>query len=170
MARKDILSILFTAVAGFFFGIYIFFAGWFGDHTSSNIPTQEEVWEFTIVADVYGGCRNTCPSFQIVQDGSFRYLYTPAAGQEQVIRDGAIPRALLRELNKVMTTASLEEQSEEITPSICNSFTDGIDVAYRITLEGEEYVLDTCGTAINTDSSLWLTLVKTWNYFETGKI
>ena len=56
----------------------------------------------------------------------------------------------------------------EIEPAICNSYTDGIDVVYEITLDGKEYTLDSCGTAVEASSRLWEVLSSIWTYFERG--
>lgn len=168
MNKQEIISIAFTAFVGLVFGIYVYFAGWLHQFGAPDVQTQAEVNSFTLVSEAYGGCRDACPSFRIASDGSYRYLFTPAIGEEQIVRDGSIPRRLKRDLLNVMNERTLEEQSFPIEPSFCNSYTDGIDVLYRITYSDEEYDIDTCGTAVDTNSRLWNTLVKTWNYFETG--
>ncbi len=170
MSGQEIISIVVTLIVGFIFGIYIYLSGFLPALGAPDVQTQEVVNSFSIVSEVYGGCRSDCPSFQISADGSYRYLFTPGFGQEQVIRDGTIPRSLRRDLEKAVTEDTLQAQSFEIEPSICNSYTDGIDVLYRVTYNGEEYEIDTCGTDIDTSSRLWDALVKTWNYFETGEI
>lgn len=170
MGKKELTGIIVTAIVGFIFGIYIFWSGFFTTFGGPSLPSQAELDEFTLVSQVYGGCRDQCPSFQILADGSYRYRYTPEIGAEQVIRDGSIPRSLRRELLNAMNEKTLEAQSQTLEPSFCNSYTDGIDVIYRVTYKDIEYEIDTCGTMIDTNSVLWNTLVKTWNYFETGGV
>lgn len=170
MKRQDIVTILFTFVVGFAFGMYLYTIGFMQDFDAPDVQSQQELSDFVLSAEVYGGCRNTCPSFQILADGTYRYLFTPTAGAEQIIRDGTLPRALRRDISEAFNKTDLATQSVKTQPAVCNSYTDGIDVRYRVTLAGEEYLLDTCGTAVDTNSALWNTLVKTWNYFETGSI
>lgn len=131
-------------------------------------PDKEAVSTFIIQAEAYGGCRQTCPSFQVQDDGSYYYLYTPEAGAEKVVRKGSIPGELEKALHKVVTIEELQRQSVVIEPAICNSYTDGIDVVYEITLDGVEYSLDSCGTAVEGESLLWTTLQSIWSHFETG--
>jgi hypothetical protein len=171
MNGKEIASIAVTALVGFLFGIYIYFFG-FLEVVEPQRPVQATASEFSIVSQVYGGCDMTsaCPSFQILGDGSYRYLYTPAVGEEQVIRDGSIPRVLQRRIERTVSGTELEVQSKDIQPSFCNSYTDGIDITYRITINKEEYILDSCGTNIDPGSALWATLVSIWTYFETGEV
>lgn len=170
MKRQDIITLLFTFVVGFFFGMYLYTTGFMQDYDAPDVQSQQAVNDFALTAEVYGGCRDTCPSFQILADGTYRYMFTPTAGAEQIIRDGSLPRALRRDISEAFTAKALTTQAVKTQPAVCNSFTDGIDVRYRVTLAGNEYLLDTCGTAVDTNSAIWNTLVKTWNYFETGSI
>ena len=169
MNGKEIISILLTLIVGFCFGIFLYFTGFIGIFEKPNVQTQTAANSFTIISEVYGSCLSSCPSFQIASDGSYRYLFTPAAGEEQIIRDGSLARSLRRDISQFVTAAALDAQSQKIQPSVCNSYTDGIDVKYRVTISSDLYVLDTCGTDIDINSNLWKTLVKIWSYFETGR-
>ncbi|MCA9362219.1 hypothetical protein KC906_02495 [Candidatus Kaiserbacteria bacterium] len=168
MRKEDKLSIGITFVVGFFVGGYLYLTNFAGFASQIATPDIEAVSEFVIVSDVYGGCREVCPSFQVQNDGSYRYLFTPGYGEDQVLRQGVLPRELERELRAVLTPAALMRQAAPIEPLICNSYTDGIDVIYEITLDGEEYTLDSCGTDVQAESRLWLTLGKIWTHFESG--
>ncbi|TXH01166.1 MAG: hypothetical protein E6P95_02385 [Candidatus Moraniibacteriota bacterium] len=167
MKKHDIVSILITFLVGVFIGGYFYLTNFAGLVAKIETPDIETVSEFTIVADVYGGCRNACPSFQVQNDGTYRYLYTPAVGAEQVLRKGALSRELLKSLQTVVTKEALATQSKVITPALCNSFTDGIDIRYEITLDGVVYRLDSCGTAVVAESKLWATLSAIWDFYET---
>ena len=131
-----------------------------------SVPDAEEFSELTITGEVYGGCRNACPSFQVQADGSYRYLYTPEAGAAQVIRQGDLPVRLRNNLKDVLTPTALEKQSTVIEPLVCNSYSDGIDVQYDITLNGRDYFIDSCGTNVDGAGVLWKTLGSIWTYFE----
>jgi len=39
-------------------------------------------------------------------------------------------------------------------------------VRYTITKNGEEFILDTCGTRVNTDSAMWQSVRKIWDFLE----
>ncbi len=173
MKKQDILSIIITFAFGLLGGMFLYMTG--GAASLDNklaVPEEKEleekVSEFAIVSDVYGGCREACPSFQILNDGSYRYYRTPAAGAEPVLRQGTLPLPLQRQLRKALVAETLERESLEIEPSVCNSFTDGIDVKYEITLDGEKYEINSCGTAVDDNGVLWTTLSAIWDYFETG--
>ncbi len=160
------MSILITFVVGVFAGGYLYLVGFAGVESKLTTPTEEKLTEFVIVGDVYGGCREACPSFQIV-NYSYRYLFTPAAGAEQVLRQGTLPLDLRQRLKQALTTVELARQSTKIQPLMCNSYSDGIDVKYTVTLEGKVYILDSCGTAVEAESRLWTTLGDVWTYYET---
>lgn len=169
MKRQDVLSIFITFVTGFLLGGYFYLTNVAGFVSEIKTPDKESISTFVIQAEAYGGCRQTCPSFQIQDDGSYHYLYTPAAGEEKVVRKGSIPSELNRELHRLVTVTELQRQSVLIEPAVCNSYTDGVDVVYQITLDGIEYDLDSCGTAVEGESPLWVALQGIWNYFEVGE-
>jgi hypothetical protein len=166
MKKEDFVSIMITFVVGFFIGGYLYTTNTARWVAEVETPDIEELSEFTIVGDVYGGCRSACPSFQLLGDGSYRYLFTPAAGADQVLRQGALPIQMRRNLRKVLTDEALLVQSKSIEPLICNSYTDGIDVKYEITIDSKDYVIDSCGTNVQSESALWVTLGEVWDYFE----
>ena len=147
--------------------MYLFLTGFAPMESKVSLPDAVALAQFVMVSDVYGGCRDACPSFQLVNDGSYRYLYTPTAGAEQIVRQGTLPISLQRQLKKALSPADLEAQSRSINPALCNSYTDGIDVLYDITLAGKQYFLDSCGTDVDTSGALWITLNNIWDYLET---
>jgi hypothetical protein len=169
MRREDILSVLLTFLVGVIAGGYFYISNAAGLLTKLETPDVEKVSEFVIVADVYGGCRSTCPSFQVQNDASYRYLYTPGVGAEKIIRQGQISRELMTQLRKVITKETLMQQATKIQPAVCNSYTDGLDITYEISLDGEVFVLNSCGTDVDSDSALWQTLGGVWDFFERGK-
>lgn len=167
MVKQDFLSVLITLAVGLFAGFYLYLAGFAGVVADMSVPDRIAVSEFTIVGDVYGGCRDACPSFQVVNGGSYRYFYTPEAGAEQILRQGTLPLDLQRQLKLTLTKDALSVESEQIEPSFCDSYADGIDILYEVTLNDEKFILDSCGTAVVAEGSLWTTLSSIWAYFET---
>lgn len=167
MRKSDIISILITFIVGLFAGSYLYLTGFAPIEAEVSTPNSEEISQFTIVGDAYGGCRDACPSFQVVNDGSYRYLYTPAVGVDQVIRQGKLPYELHKKLRKELTESELINQSKIIKPSTCSSYADGIDVVYEITLNSKTYTINSCGTAADGKSELWATLSQVWSYYET---
>lgn len=147
-------------------GAYLYVVGYVPIIASLEEPRQEKAESLVIESEVYGGCRGACPSFQVLGDGSYRYLYSVARDEPQVIKSGDITFAMRRDLRRKLTPEALSAQSQPITPSACSSYSDGIDVRYTITRDGEKYVLDTCGTQVDTDSPLWQSIRNIWDYME----
>lgn len=170
MKNHELLSVLITFVVGVIAGGYLYINNFAGFVSKLETPDVEKVSEFIIVGDVYGSCREACPSFQVVSDGSYRYMYTPFAGASQVLRQGTLPAQLQKSLRTVLTDTALTKQSQVIQPLVCNSYSDGIDVKYSITIDGKEYSIDSCGTAVDAGSSLWATLGRVWDYYENVEI
>jgi len=171
MVGQHIISILITFIAGFLAGGFLYLTGGSATKDSkAEVPVAEKLSEFTIVGDVYGGCdlAGVCPSFQVLSDGSYRYYRTPSSGAEQVLRQGTLPLDLQKSLKKVVIPVTLAAQAKKIEPALCNSAMDGIDVKYQITLDGVEYVIDSCGTVVDDKGQLWTTLGAVWDYFETS--
>jgi len=168
MKRQDILSILITFTVGFVAGIYVYVTGFVPTIATISTPVAQSVDELVIVSEVYGGCGSSCPSYQVLENGSYRYLYAPAFDQEQVLQTGNIPFGLNRDLRQTLVESQLVNQSRQTTPALCESFSGGIDVRYSIALNGTEYLLDTCGTAVDTNSALWQNLERVWAYLESA--
>jgi hypothetical protein len=103
----------------------------------------------------------------VVKDGSYRYQFTAEVGQEKSIKSGTLPIDVQRAVKKVLIEENLVEQSQPVTPTDCNSRNNAIDVRYKISLEGAEYTLDSCGTAVLGEGELWNGLAKIWSYFQT---
>jgi len=166
MKKQDMVSILITFFVGVVAGAYLYLVGYVPTVATLEVPGRERAESLTIESVVYGGCRDACPSFQVLGDGSYRYLYSVAYDEPPVIQSGDITFAMRKDLRRQLTPKALTAQSEVITPAVCNSYSDGIDVRYTITRDGKEYVLDTCGTKVDVDSPLWLSIKKLWDYLE----
>lgn len=167
MKRQDTLSILITFTVGFIAGGYLYVTHFSKILNPDSVETAESASEFTIIGEAYGSCNSVCPSFQVVKDGSYRYQFTAEAGQEKSIKSGTLPLDVQRTVKKVLVEENLVEQSQPVTPTDCNSRNNAIDVRYKISLEGAEYTLDSCGTAVDGEGELWNGLAKIWSYFQT---
>jgi len=166
MKRQDLISILITFAVGMVGGAYLYLTGFAPLVNEISDIELSPTSRFEIVSEVFGSCRETCPSFQVLSNGTYRYLYTPRAGAEQVVRQGTLPIPMQNQLKAALDVNEIALQAREITPLLCNSFTDGIDIDYFITIDAVEYSLSSCGTAVDPASEIWLTLDGVWEYFE----
>tara|TARA_B100000508_G_C11461072_1_gene279285 strand:- start:816 stop:1331 length:516 start_codon:yes stop_codon:yes gene_type:complete len=162
MKKQDVLSILITFSMGVVAGIYIYFTGFTVILFSITASDEERANRFVVQAESYGSCGSNCPSFQVKADGSYRYLFVPEVGQAEVLREGELTRGTRNALRRSLNDISLERQSENVESIDCLSQGEGIDVTYEITLDENNYVLDSCGTAVDWDGSIWLALNEVW--------
>jgi hypothetical protein len=165
MEKQDILSILITFVVGIFAGVYLYVSVFATIVDKVVVPDEARISDFSIVGDTYGGCRNRCASFQVLSDASFKYLYTPTTGGEQKILEGNLSLSLQNRIDRALVVSELERQSASVEKIDCSSAADGIDVVYEITVKGEKYLIDSCGTAADGDSELWKVLAEIWQSF-----
>jgi hypothetical protein len=169
MKKNDVLSIIITFVIGFFSGAYLYVAYFATVFTPDEVSTAENVESRSIISESYGGCRTSCPSFQLSYDGTYRFRYFPEVGGEAEIREGILPLDLQRAVRQNVTPSAILSQTTAVEATECRSFTDGIDVRYDIILGGEQFKLDSCGTSIERDSLAWQSLAAVWSYLQTGE-
>ncbi|HEY0964717.1 MAG TPA: hypothetical protein VGE31_02895 [Candidatus Paceibacterota bacterium] len=170
MKRQDILSVLITFSIGFLAGgfLYLIHFSKLTTPFSEQIETQESLEEFVIISEAYGGCRSVCPSFRLTEDGEYRLQYYSEIDGERQFKEGRLSVSTMREVREALQDVdALEEQSEEVSPTACNSYSDGIDVRYNITLDGAVYNLDSCRTTVDGDGEIWSSLAKIGDYFRT---
>ncbi len=168
MIGKDLISILITFVVGLFAGAYLYLNGFATTFVLPEATTQDTYTEFVIIGESYGVCNetNTCLSFQLVENGSYRALYDDPLGGEQLAEEGTIPGTLKRQLYKALTHEALEVESEPLNNPQCHYGAE-TNYYFRITRDEINYVLDTCQSSINYEGSAWTLLSKLWNYFAT---
>lgn len=165
MRSHIVLGVLLTFLVGFFFGGYLYVSNVAPVTSNIGVPDAEDFSKFTVVSNAYGGCRSVCPSFEVSDDGSYRFLYTPSVGAEEVLQSGSLPSSVVRDLRKNLISSVLVAQSKSVEENDCSSASDGVDISYTITLNGFTYNLDSCSTAIDGTSELWQSLSSVWEYF-----
>lgn len=168
MKRQHLLTILITFAMGIFIGFYVYLAGFAPAAERVSTVIDETTGGLVITGEAYGGCDRVgnCSTYNVAADGSYRHLYTPLGSDEQVVREGVLPLALQQQLDKYVVQSALEQQSRSIEPVFCESFVDGIDVLYTVTLDDIDFTLDSCGTDVVAESALWQALSNVWTYLE----
>lgn len=165
MQKQELLSILITFVVGFLAGAFLYLNVFPTMIQSDGIGSLADQEAFEITSQAYGGCRDTCPAFQIAADATYRYQYTATVGEDPVLRSGTLPRSLQRDIRREVTARAVAIQTTQIPPQDCPSQVDGIDVRYDITIDGATYRLDSCRTDVDFASDAWLVLNDIWTYF-----
>jgi hypothetical protein len=163
--NQDLVSILITFVVGLFIGGYLYVTGFVPLISQNSVQEAVDLNSLVINGELYGACGNDCSSFQVLNDGSYSYLYRPAIGEDMVLRRGSLPRSVQRDLSRALNTEELISQSTPTRTTECEAKVYGYDVTYDITFAGEDFILDSCDTAVDENSDLWEALSGIWDYF-----
>jgi len=87
MKKSDLVSIGITFLVGIFAGGYLYLVGFASVITYITVPSEEKLSELSVTADMYGGCRNACSSFQITADGVYKILKADDDNEMVLTRD-----------------------------------------------------------------------------------
>jgi hypothetical protein len=167
MEKDDLVSILITIVIGFIGGGYLYVAHFTKLYKQDEVQTQVEQAQFSLVGEAYGSCGNNCPAFQIKNDGTYRYRYYTEANQPPTVREGTLPLTEQRTIKRALDEGALKEQSDPISVGNCNSATGGVDIKYDVVYKAQQYQINSCGTAVDSEGDLWLAFSAVWQYLQT---
>jgi len=160
MKFQDGVSILITFLVGMLVGSYLFVTGFATTFSFSTVSDAGVYDEIVITGDSYGACAlsNSCLSFQIIGDGSYRALFDVTG--ERVVYEDTVGRGIRRQF----TAFSKEALASSSVPLVVPECRYGEDTNYRfsVTLDGVSYRLDTCRTDIDYEGPVWTTLENTW--------
>jgi hypothetical protein len=161
MTHQDKLSIMITFVVGFVIGGYVYLAGFLPTYHLPEAVTPDAYESFVIVGDSYGACAalNSCLSFQLL-DRDYRAIF--GTGDEAQVVNGSISGAQMRKLLRTLTPEALALNATPLTMPECRFAESGTDFRLTITLEGRNYTLDTCVSAIQYDGPVWIALTEVW--------
>ncbi len=167
MEKDDLVSIIITIVIGLVGGAYLYVAHFTKLYGQDDVDTQEEQAQFSLVGEAYGSCSANCPAFQVKNDGSYRYRYYTEVNQPPTVREGRLPLSEQRTLRRALDEVLLSKQSELISIGTCNSATGGIDIKYSVVYKTQQYNLDSCSTAVDSEGEIWLAFSAIWQYLQT---
>jgi hypothetical protein len=167
MPHQDKVSILITFAIGLVAGGYVYLTGFATTFVPPEATTEDKYEGLIINGESYGECEvdNSCLSFQLLGNGTYRAIYTNPVNNEQVSKDGGINRSLRNELSEVMKPTDLLAQSQLMPVPECKYGEEATNFKFKVTLDNVEYNLNTCRTSLDYNGQIWLTLVKVWNYF-----
>lgn len=164
LSHQDKVTIISTFLVGVLAGGYLYLVGF--------APQFSQFWErsnetyysaLTITGEEYGGCQlaNSCPSFQILSNGTYNYKETLASE----VLEGRISRADWQRIQQSINANDLARaDSPRSTSAGCESYVDGADYSYRITYDNFTYILDTCTTNLREIPTLANALHSIWNH------
>lgn len=167
MKKDDLISIWITIIVGLVGGAYLYVAQFTKLYGNDGVETQEEQLEFSMTAEAYGSCGTNCPAFQVKNDGTYRYRYYTEVDQPPTVREGTLPFSEQRTVKRALSEDVLQEQSQVVSPAGCNSATGGIDIKYNVVYKAKQYQINSCGTAVDSESELWSAFSAIWQYLQT---
>ena len=93
----------------------------------------------------------TCAFFEL--ENNRRYTYTKPVGSfnedaEDVVVTGKMDKEAFAEITNLLVETNFSTLAQETSRS-CDSYVDGVDYRYNVILQGEQFELDTCGTAFD---------------------
>lgn len=166
MKNQDILSILITFTVGFFGGAYLYVVGFAPTFKLPDADTSAVYNDMIIVGESFGECEelNSCLSFQLLKDGSYRVLFENTDGGEQIAKEGTVPNSIKKELDRILLIGTLQKEAREMEDPFCRFGEDKTNFFFHITLDDIKYTLNTCSNDIDYEGPAWATLTKLWNY------
>jgi hypothetical protein len=162
ISAQDKISIILTFLMGVVAGGYLYLTGFATTFEPPEASVADVYTQFVITAESYGQCESddTCLSFQVLQNGSFRAIYDGLG--ETTSKDGRIPLSLRGDLYDTLTPTSLALASKTLTKANCQY--EGTNYRFEVTRDEVEYVINTCSSAISYESEEWAVLAKLWNH------
>jgi len=152
MDAKTYLTLGFTFFVGCFSGAYLYVTVFSPQYIDDGFEDPSEI-TLRIQGQMYGGCQmaGSCAFFEL--ENNRRYTYTePAAvydeDAEDIVVTGKMDREDFAEITDLLLETNFSALAQETTRS-CDSYVDGTDYRYNVILQGEQFELDTCGTAFD---------------------
>lgn len=169
MTGSDWFLLISTFVVGLVSGAYLYTTAFKPIYQPENsISRSERIAEdFSIVGKAYGGLHPagyTQPLVRITGDGSYSYFPPGIGVSSEDPQKGVLPSSLFGVLFEEIDQSDLEVLSHSSVKEECRIFYDGVDYVYRIVLDGTEYELDTCNTALTYDHPIATIMDDVWSY------
>lgn len=166
MEIRDWFILIFTFFVGILCGLYLYVTVYKPTYEFDTVATQDETRDFSVSGEMYGGCIECPKRFKVLSNQSYRYLVNDVRTGRESDSSGTLPDTLFDAVAALATEATLQGASRPQNRGTCMSYVDGIDYTYTIVRDGVEYVLDTCTTSFDTQSTLGKTLNHIWNYMD----
>lgn len=165
MDAKTLMTLGFTFLVGCFSGAYLYVTVFAPQYVSDGFEDPSEI-TFKLQGQAYGGCfrGGSCPMIELESNRSYVYLQPASSLVEELRVAGKMSREDFSELVDLLSETNFSRLSQESNRS-CDSYVDGIDYRYNVTIDGESFELDTCGTTFY-NSNLERTLRALWSDFK----
>ncbi len=166
MSKHHKLLILFTFLMGFLTGVFGYFWSQNAGDGVSTPNVEENIQSgYELLVTVYGGCeRIGCPSFRLLDDGSYQYL-APTQVREYARYEDAISEKQRDSMTGLVESTDFETVGESVWEGACPIQYDGIAYRFDIRVEGDHYSFDSC-VEDTENEPLFVELVKYFGIME----
>lgn len=145
-------------------GVFLYVTVYAPEYATDDIATQSTTSALTVEGRMYGGCSrsDSCASFRLLEDGTYNYL----ASTDAEVEKRTLPKKIARPLFSAIGTEAFFDATESVNPTSCNSYFDGTDFMYEVTLGDNRYTLDTCTTALAYNDELQQLFIDAWQFMQ----
>ena len=167
MKRDDWMILSLTFLTGLAIGMYIYITVYKPTYEADDISsTETEAGEWSVVGKRIGGTDDydyIQPSFRLLGNGEYTYL--PGGTGEMSLEpiEGSLSSREMSGIRLNESELAAYEQGQRL--AVCVADRGGYDYEYRITINRESYLLDTC-LASFSGSSLEESLSTVWQNVE----
>ncbi|MEX2341252.1 MAG: hypothetical protein WD605_02950 [Candidatus Paceibacterota bacterium] len=170
MKRDDWILLSLTFLTGLIIGMFVYITAFKPTYEAESLSgTEAEAGEWSVVGKRIGGVNESNyiqPSFRLLGNGEYTYLPGGSGGESPEPRSGKISQREMSDLRFIETELAALEQSGRL--AVCQSDRGGYDYEYRISLNQNTFLLDTCLVSFN-GSSLETSLDSIWQSIEGTK-
>lgn len=169
MKRDDWMILSLTFLTGLAIGMYVYITAYKPTYEAEDISgTEAEAGEWSVVSKRLGGRDGNNyiqPSFRLLGNGEYTYLPGGAGEMSLEPIDGSLSSGEMANLRLSESELAAYEQGPRF--AICAMDQGGYDYEYRITINRESFLLDTC-LANFSNSFLEESLSAVWQNIEGG--
>lgn len=154
-----------TLLMGMFAGAYLYLTVYAPTYESDVANPDSISPDATVIeGQMYGDCdkNNTCGSFRLIDDRSYRYIAYTGAKIEQ----GKLASDVSDKVFNAVGTIIFFDDAKPITQGSCSSQSGGIDFTYTVTHKQDVYTFDTCTTALAYDQKFQTDLLAIWKFVD----
>jgi len=165
-STKSLYLIFFaTFIFGLIAGAILFLQSTTGGEGDAYV-SEKDAGNFSIVAYAYGGCtRIGCPSYRILQNGSYIYL-TRQEGDGKY--SGEMSEKDMQTIRTQLQNTDFASIGASSFAGTCPITYDGVAYRFNIDYKGNQYTFDSC--VEDLESPFFTTLSNYFEVFNTAHI
>lgn len=167
MKRDDWMILSLTFLTGLAIGMYVYITAYKPTYEADDVSgVESEAGEWSVVGRRVGGNNDNeyiQPSFRLLGNGEYTYLPGGTGDMSLEPQTGSLSSGEMAALRFNESELASYERGQRL--GVCAADRGGYDYEYRITLNRESFLLDTCLANFN-GSSLEESLSTIWQRIE----